>query len=204
MILAIPIILISKIQIRWTQKVALSLSLCLTIVLIVTTIIRASGIKNSAGDIDVVWNVLWYVLSTEFGLILGCALVFRTFFIGKKNDRINPKPKCKWYYSMMYRARSWFSRRTLFSRRTTEQSEKKSYPSGEKHYTDLSDDTAVDENGQVLQMPELPRATLTGMRTFIGQNNRTNLDHSGIMMTNSYNIDEEQAWGMPQQQPAPP
>ncbi len=56
-----------KIRIRWTQKIAVGCSLCLTVVMITLTIIRASGLRYG-NTIDSVWEVYWQIMSAEYVL----------------------------------------------------------------------------------------------------------------------------------------
>ncbi|PVH84950.1 hypothetical protein DL98DRAFT_608996 [Cadophora sp. DSE1049] len=82
LILAIPIRLLWQIRVRFSQKIAISSSLCLTIVIIAVTIIRASGIRHG-NSIDSVWETYWQVISAEVGLIMTSATAFRTFFVAR-------------------------------------------------------------------------------------------------------------------------
>ncbi|TGO52384.1 hypothetical protein BCON_0142g00100 [Botryotinia convoluta] len=54
-VLTIAVCLIWPVKIKWTQKIMLAMSLCLTIVLIVVTIIRVSGLQFH-GKVDQVWG----------------------------------------------------------------------------------------------------------------------------------------------------
>ncbi|KAF2204503.1 hypothetical protein GQ43DRAFT_493224, partial [Delitschia confertaspora ATCC 74209] len=64
LILFIPIRIIWTIRVSWGQKLALICSLCLTIFMIIITIIRVSGLVND-GAIDNTWEVYWLVLGGE-------------------------------------------------------------------------------------------------------------------------------------------
>lgn len=72
--------LIWKIQVRWTQKLALGLTLCLTIFLITITLVRASGLTYR-GYVDNVWEIYLQFISAEVGLILTSLSAFRTLFV---------------------------------------------------------------------------------------------------------------------------
>ncbi|KAH7418055.1 hypothetical protein BKA64DRAFT_716848 [Cadophora sp. MPI-SDFR-AT-0126] len=86
LILAIPVRLLWQIRVRLSQKIAISSSLCLTIVIIAVTIIRASGIRHG-NSIDSVWETYWQVISAEVGLIMTSATAFRTFFVARSAAR---------------------------------------------------------------------------------------------------------------------
>jgi hypothetical protein len=86
----IPIRLIWQIRIRWTQKVALAFSLCLTIVVIILTIVRAVGLYH-ADQFDSVWEVFWQMMAAEFGLIMTSVTASRAFLVARSNEK-GPKP----------------------------------------------------------------------------------------------------------------
>lgn len=83
-VLYIPVHLIWKVKIRLLSKIALSCSLCLTIVVIIFTVIRASGLEWR-DRLDVVWGVYFHVMAAEVGLILVCMTAFRTLFISQSS-----------------------------------------------------------------------------------------------------------------------
>ncbi|MCJ1251588.1 hypothetical protein MMC30_008823 [Trapelia coarctata] len=85
LILCIPIRLIWQIQIRWTQKAALTFSLCLIIVIIIITVVRIPGLW--AGNIvDFVWETYWQLISVEVGLTMTAITAFRAFFVSRSSE----------------------------------------------------------------------------------------------------------------------
>ena len=102
-VLAIPIRLLWQIRVRLSQKIAISSSLCLTIVIIAVTIIRASGIRQET-TIDSVWETYWQVISAEVGLIMTSATAFRTFFVARsaaqQRRRDQNRPRHEWTYRL--------------------------------------------------------------------------------------------------------
>ncbi|KAB8218830.1 hypothetical protein BDV33DRAFT_205057 [Aspergillus novoparasiticus] len=83
LILAIPINIIWKIRVRWPQKVLLTCSLCLTVIMIALSIVRVCGLEN--GDmIDTIWETYWQFLSAEVGVFLAAAVSFRSLFVAHK------------------------------------------------------------------------------------------------------------------------
>ena len=86
LVLYIPTYLIWKIQTRWTQKLALACSLCLTVVTITFTITRASGIKFR-GRLDAIWEVFFQTIAAEIGMILTAVSAFRELFVSRAKGR---------------------------------------------------------------------------------------------------------------------
>ena len=76
--------LIWKVQIKWTQKLALTVSLCLTVVMVALTITRVSGLKFK-GNFDTIWETYWLILSAEVGIVLTSVAAFRAFFVSRTN-----------------------------------------------------------------------------------------------------------------------
>ncbi|KAF2190001.1 hypothetical protein K469DRAFT_722941 [Zopfia rhizophila CBS 207.26] len=138
LILCIPICVIWKIQVHWTQKIVLMFSLCLTIFMITITIIRVSGMVSN-GVVDIIWEVYWLILAAEVGLIMAAAIAFRIFFVAWNNRKTSPPEQVQRFF------RESFANR--FRRGWRSQSE----------------DT--EELGN--HLPAIPRAQMTGMRTFI-------------------------------------
>jgi hypothetical protein len=86
LVVAIPIWLIWKVRVPWSQKLLLGCTLCLTILLAAATAVRVSRIKYG-NVIDVQWECYWVLISAELGLILTASATFRTFFIARGDSR---------------------------------------------------------------------------------------------------------------------
>jgi hypothetical protein len=74
--------------VKWQQKVALTMSLRLTIFLIIATIVRVSGIRYH-GETDTVWESYWNIISAEIGVIMAAATAFRSFFVARSREQVN-------------------------------------------------------------------------------------------------------------------
>ncbi|KAJ5630852.1 uncharacterized protein N7484_010952 [Penicillium longicatenatum] len=86
LILVIPVGLIWKIRVDWTQKLALGSSLCLTFVLVALSITRVAGLKYHK-EVDLIWETYWQSMSAELGVFLAAASAFRTFFVSQKQNK---------------------------------------------------------------------------------------------------------------------
>lgn len=82
----IPVGLIWKIRVDWTQKLALGSSLCLTFVLVALSITRVAGLKYHK-EVDLIWETYWQSMSAELGVFLAAASAFRTFFVSQKQNK---------------------------------------------------------------------------------------------------------------------
>ncbi|PLB54899.1 hypothetical protein P170DRAFT_483688 [Aspergillus steynii IBT 23096] len=87
--LVIPIGIIWKIQVVWSQKIILTCSLCLTVIMIILSIVRVSGLVYR-GFIDSIWETYWQFLSAEVGVFLAASIAFRSFFTARSNSRPTP------------------------------------------------------------------------------------------------------------------
>ena len=166
----IPFRLIYGIKIRWTQKIALSCSLCLTILTIGVTITRISGIHTgrTVKSIDSVWETYWQFIAANLALILTTATAFRTFFVSKvKNDRAFRSPsetQAKWYTRAKYHILSLFTSKTWRSKRSSDRQE------------------ADNKHDFPMQLPRhIPRGTITGIQTFIDKQGKTGTRNSQVM-----------------------
>ncbi|KAL2835868.1 hypothetical protein BJY01DRAFT_252307 [Aspergillus pseudoustus] len=112
LILAIPVRIIRKIRVRPSQKVALSLSLCLTVIIIALGIVRLAGLIYN-GAVDSIWSAYWQFVITEVGVILAAAVAFRSFFVARNKPLVpafsaNGRQKVNGRLKMSTAGRSWY------------------------------------------------------------------------------------------------
>ncbi|KAH8701391.1 hypothetical protein GQ44DRAFT_664913 [Phaeosphaeriaceae sp. PMI808] len=164
MILAIPICVIWRLRVQWSQKIALIFSLCLTVFMMVVTIVRVAGLVYH-GMVDTIWEIYWMLVSGEVGVFMAAATAFRSFFVARNESR---------NYNSPHRVKLFFSDSFVkkFTRKRTETLDS------------LDCDT---EPG----LPGVPRAHMTGMRTFIDEQGRTKMSQMGSVSERSIKEDME-------------
>ncbi|KAF1343460.1 hypothetical protein EJ07DRAFT_130650 [Lizonia empirigonia] len=150
LVLAIPIAVVWKIRVHWTQRLALGFSLCLTVFLIIITIVRVSGIVY-ADTVDNIWEIYWTLLSAEVGIIMAAAISFRAFFVARSNSK-------KSNLSPQEQARQFFKQSYLNRKRRRKDG-----------YIDTFDSLGQKEAG----LPSIPRAYMTGVRTFMDNHGKS-------------------------------
>ena len=160
----------------WTQKIALSSCLCLTILTIICTITRISGIHTgrTVPSIDSVWGTYWQYVAANVALTMTAATAFRTFFVVRKDGVQNlPAYRNSWYTrgKLLLQSASRFL--SILSRPRSSRSKSK------------TNSAEADENANdFLELRhEIPRGTMTGVRTFISGQGKTTAGHSRIMET---------------------
>ncbi|MCJ1270048.1 hypothetical protein MMC22_009942 [Lobaria immixta] len=168
LILYIPFRLIWKISIRWSQKIVLLSCLSLTILTILCTIIRISGIHTGrqVKSIDSVWETYWQFIAANIALTMTAATAFRTFFVSRVKEQ-EPQvvgPKDMWYTKGRRLLRSAFTSRSW-------RSKSKSNSFGLVGNADLP----------ISLSHKIPRATMTGVRTFIIGQGRMKAGNSQVM-----------------------
>lgn len=152
-VIAIPVNLIWRIRVDMTQKLALALSLCLSVVMIIVTIIRASGLLTKSGNsVDVLWEVYWQYVEASVAIIMASLTAFRSFFV-VRSSRVQ----------QAHRATSYSTHLALVKRIFTPRTWRKS--SAEQQGFELSDGKLHELPKQPL--PDIPRPVMTGMHTFI-------------------------------------
>lgn len=151
-VLVIPLILIWQIRIRWTQKIALVLTLCLTVVMIGITIARIVGLTWE-GKLDSVWETYFIVVAAEIGLTLVAVTAFRALYVSKAKNRNVQKTitTLNWYQKGKSAVVHLISKAT-----------------GKTDWSSIDDEK---KDGQFI-MNDIPRATMTGMGTFIDKNGK--------------------------------
>ena len=136
LVVSIPIALLWRVRINVRQKIGLAISLCLSLVMVITAIVRISGIKLAGGAIDIVWEAFWIQQECSIAVIMVSASAFRSFFVPNSSRSIAPDPP---------KPSSYWRKRLLLKRPI---SDKDDWKGGN-------------------ELPQIPRATLTGMRSAI-------------------------------------
>lgn len=137
-VIVIPILLLWGLKIKLQQKLAVGLSLCLSIIMIITAIVQISGIHTPAKNFDATWGIFWQFMEACIAVIMVSLTTFRSLFVahGSAVKLLPHKPNL---------------RKQQLSSRTV---------AGKKR----AGGNAIEDMGG---SPELPRVTLTEMRTFI-------------------------------------
>ena len=157
----------------------LALSLCLSIVMIIATVIRVAGIQND-GYIDHIWETYWILVAGAVGIILTAITAFRSFFVARQNRREQPRSP-SWYRRSKERLKWKFG--------------SKEASGTDSGWTGDTDETKVDPihpPPKVSWLPQIPKPTMTGIRTFInGHRSMRSVMGSNIMRSH---VDEEDDW----------
>ena len=152
-------------KIRLAQKLALACSLCLTVVVIVFTVTRASGLEWR-DKLDVLWEIYFQIVAAEAGLILVSMTAFRALFVSRPSGQNQRSPPG---YPFWMKSKVTL-RKVLDPRRWISNYSKDRF--GEKKQDAASDDC---DNG----LPSIPGGTMTGMRTFIAHQGDANTSNIG-------------------------
>ena len=155
-VLYIPMRLIWKIQIKWTQKLALTVSLCLTVLMVVLTITRISGLTFD-GNFDTIWETYWLILAAEVGIVLTSVAAFRAFFVYRSNrnhDRAMQPPRAsmQWYHQEKRYLKQKFSFSLWQSNSRVQESSR-------------GNEANEDDELPLSNLADIPRAHITGFRT---------------------------------------
>lgn len=105
--------------------------------MIIIAIVRISGFRIKESSIDIVWELFWHQVEASVALITVSITAFRSL-LGIKSLKAREKEK---------RERSWLSHRAKVLTRNLKKE--------------------TQDESEVEQLPVIPGATLTGMRTFI-------------------------------------
>ena len=96
-VISIPVLILRQVQIKLRTKFLLTLSLCLSFVMIIVTIIRASGLHAEGEDaIDTVWEIHWQWIECCVAVTMVSLTAFRSFFIQHSSRNQSPQ-KRPWY-----------------------------------------------------------------------------------------------------------
>ncbi|KAE8825672.1 hypothetical protein HRS9139_08782 [Pyrenophora teres f. teres] len=167
LILAIPICVIWKIKVQWSQKIALMSSLCLTVFMMATTVTRLAGLIYNE-MVDTIWEIYWTLISGEVGVFLAAATAFRSFFVARKASKNGtPQQQAQRFFSASFVAK--FNRK----KRST-----------------LDDTMDSHKEKGIFGLPRVPRPQITGLRTFIDKHGRVQPIMSGSMSSTVCGTDD--------------
>ena len=158
LVLAIPILLIYRIQIKWRQKLGLTITLCLTLAMIAVTIIRVSGLKTPDGQTDALWVCYWNIISAEIGIIMTAATAFRTLFVSRNGAGRNNPPavhKPNITSRLPFSWSSWLMASKRYLQRTFSLRDKNSAETSDS--SERYKLSELDEVHQGLDLPTMPR-----------------------------------------------
>lgn len=154
------------------------MSLCLTVVMIAVTIIRVSGVLLD-DKVDAVWESYWLILHAEVGIIMTAVTAFRTFFVARSKHRRGQSPgeRTHWYDG---------SKRLLQRAFSLSRWRSKSGEQSSRGYEAQQNVPHVFMGA----LPNVPRAHMTGVRTFIDAQGRM-MNSSCIMQSQLTQSDDE-------------
>ena len=132
--------------------------------MIIVALVRASGLRTSKA-IDSVWGTYWQFISAEVGLIMTAVTAFRTLFISR-SERSRQSPRRAWHW---YAKSKGLLKRTLIP------------GAWRSNFADKSVRGSKEPSYKAAELPNIPRATITGIRTFINRRGKTQTGPSQIM-----------------------
>lgn len=145
--------------------------------MIIITVIRASGIKYEE-KLDLVWETYWNMIAGEVGLILTSITAFRTIFVARANDECRQTNGSSW---------TWGSLRRLVGRLFVKSTGSESLTAGERKFG----------SGRGLS-GNFPRATMTGLRTFIKGHGQTGVKGAETLPSVALTEENEDMWPFPE------
>lgn len=125
-------------KVKLSQKVAIGTTLCLSVAMVITCIVQISSIRTSTDAIDISWEIFWQLVEACIAVLMVSLTALRSFFVGHVS---RVRPASPWSSGQ---AKRWLKRRVVKNSRSSSGSD-----------------------GVNRGLPEIPRATLTGMRTLI-------------------------------------
>lgn len=134
--------------------------------MIAMTLTRASGIINKGG-IDATWETYWQYLSAEIGLLMAAATAFRTLFIVRSRRRPGAGQHASWYTTALQKVR-----------RVLRYSRRRNYL--QREALGSSEELGA-RNEELVDLPQIPRPTMTGIRTFIFGSGKGSWTRSQVM-----------------------
>lgn len=163
LIIAIPVRLLWAVRIKPRQKLRLGLSLCLSIFIIITAVVKISRLRDTHGTFNMAWVLFWHYAEACIAVLMVSLTAFSSLFVSQNLSPQRPNIAPSWYAKLHLRR----------ARR--------------------------DQDLEWTDLPSIPPATLTGMRTFIGRSSESPVEgeeplsaHSShIRVTKGFSIEPE-------------
>lgn len=87
LVILIPVYLLKQVQIKLRQKLVLGTSLCLSIMMVITAVIRISSVRGGHNDIDIIWWIFWLFSESCISIVMISLIAFRSLFVVHKSQR---------------------------------------------------------------------------------------------------------------------
>jgi len=86
-LISIPVLLLYPVQIAPSRKLALGAILCLSIFMILISIIRIAAGNISNGQVDAAWAIFWTHIEAAVGVIVVSVSTFRALFVARQASK---------------------------------------------------------------------------------------------------------------------
>ncbi|MCJ1264986.1 hypothetical protein MMC22_004861 [Lobaria immixta] len=87
LIILIPIYLLKQVQIKLRQKLVIGTSLCLSIMMVITAVIRISSVRGGHNNLDIIWWIFWLFSESCISIVMVSLIAFRSLFVMHKIQR---------------------------------------------------------------------------------------------------------------------
>lgn len=134
-VISFPIAMLWQVNITARQKAGIGFWLCLSFVMVIIAIVRIAGIMLPGGNVDIVWLAFWEQQESSIAVIMVSMSAFRSLFVESTGT---PAPRKALKFSANHWGRK-LVRRALGSGNQNGDAERS------------------------MGLPQIPRATLTGM-----------------------------------------
>ncbi|KAF2864722.1 hypothetical protein BDV95DRAFT_289806 [Massariosphaeria phaeospora] len=152
MIISIPFLLLRKSTLKLSTKMSVGAFLGLSVLMIICSIIRSAGFVSGKIDKpDPTWRMLWTQIECCVAVIMASLTAMRAVLFPSSQQSNSSSFRRKQYYKL--RPWTWSRSRTGSS----------------KNQSDKENSTSGADN---LELPAIPSATFSGVRTFIRRNQR--------------------------------
>lgn len=88
-VVSIPIALLWNARIRLRQKLGIGALLCLSVVMIIIAIVKASGIRTPSDSFDILWELFWQQIEACVAVLMVSITAFRSLFTSHKPKATN-------------------------------------------------------------------------------------------------------------------
>jgi hypothetical protein len=135
-----------------------------------TTVARLAGLIYN-DMVDTIWEPFWTLTSGEVGVFLATATACRSFYVSRKNRKAySPKQEAQRFFSASFAAK--------FNR---------------KKKNTLDDTLATEKERNVFGLPTVPRAHMTGVRTFINEQGEVQPVSASSLESTIYSTEDDLA-----------
>lgn len=160
LIISVPVVLLRRVRISLRQKFGVGITLCLSLLMIVIALVRICGMYLAPHKVDILWIEFWNQQQCNVAVTMFSMTAFRSFCVKAAPQAPNGQEGQQHRFSSLWESDLQKLKSLIGNRSSAREHTDNCVPVVQQFICKQHTEVA-------LHQPEIPRATLTGIRTAI-------------------------------------